>query len=62
MKEKCVRLPINFVLLVIYFMSELRGTVAFRTVCELKHGVIIKPAFVQWLKEGENAIELLLGI
>lgn len=43
-------------------MSELRGTVAFRTVCELKHGVIIKPAFVQWLKEGENTIELLLGI
>lgn len=43
-------------------MSELRGTVAFRTVWELKHGVIIKPAFVQWLKEGENTIELLLGI
>lgn len=62
MKEECVCLQISFVLLVIYFMSELRGTIAFRTVCELKHGVIIKLAFVQWMKEGGNTIELLLGI
>lgn len=48
MEEKCVLCrQINFVLLVFYLMSEVRGTITFRTVCELRHGVIIKLAFVQ---------------
>lgn len=45
-----------------YFLSEIRGIVAFRSVREVKCGIIVKVAVVQWLKEGENIIELLLGV